>query len=166
MFTKYKKTERFKYFLPSSLFVFNWKHFIQVNLKREDLWTDACMLKIHPFKYIEVCSFLVYIFWLASLVCDKILTFSKPTLNFEINKVDVRMYLCHSITWFGELHDANKNMRARNGPAKLIARSTSSNFRPLARLRKTNSHELKWLEDKTLRLNTNTDGLKKNSFGS
>ena len=60
------------------------------------------------------------------------------------------MYLCHSVTWFGELHDANKNMRARNGPAKLRARSTSSNFRPLARLRKTNSHELKWLEDKTL----------------
>ena len=49
--------------------------FIQVNLKREDLWTEVCMLKIHPFKYIEVCSFLVYIFWLASHVCDKILTF-------------------------------------------------------------------------------------------
>ena len=75
VFAKYKKTERFKYFRPSSLFVFNWKDFIQVNLKREDLWTDACMLKINPFKCIEVCSFLVYIFWLASHVCDKILTF-------------------------------------------------------------------------------------------
>ena len=71
------------------------------------------------------------------------------------------MYLCHIVTWFGELHDANKNMRARNGPAKLRARSTSSNFRPLAKLRETNSRELKWLADKTLRLNTNTDGLKK-----
>ena len=161
MFTKYKKTDRFIYFLPSSLFVFNWKHFIQVNLKWEDLWTDACMLKIHTFKYIEVCSFLVCIFGLASHVCDKILTFSKPALNFEVNKVDVRMYLCHSVTWFGDLHDANKNMRARNGPAKLRARSTSSNFRPLARLREINSHELKWLEDKALRLNTNTDGLQK-----
>ena len=70
-----KKTERFKYFRPSSLFVFNWKHFIQVNLKREDLWTDACMLKINPFKCIDVGSFLVYIFWLASHVCGKILTF-------------------------------------------------------------------------------------------
>ena len=88
-----KKTERFKYFRPSSLFVFNWKHFIPVNLKQEDLWTDACMLKIHPFKYIEVWYFLVYIFWPASHVCDKILTFSKPTLNFEVNKVDVHMYL-------------------------------------------------------------------------
>ena len=74
------------------------------------------------------------------------------------------MYLCHSVTWFGELHDANKNMRARNGPSKLTARLTSSNFIPLARLRKTNSHELKWLEDKTLRLNTNTDGLKKKTL--
>ena len=52
-------------------------------------------------------------------------------------------------------------MRARNGPAKLRARSTSANFRPLARLREINSHELKWLEDQTLRLNTNTDGLTK-----
>ena len=71
------------------------------------------------------------------------------------------MYLCHIVTWLGELHDAIKNMRARNGPAKLRASSTSSNFRPLARLRETNSHELKWLEDKTLRLNSITDGLKK-----
>ena len=62
MFTKYKKTERFKYFHPSCLFVFNWKHFIQVNLKREDLWTEVCMLKIHPFKYIEVCKELLALF--------------------------------------------------------------------------------------------------------
>ena len=62
MFTKYKKTERFKYFRPSSLFVFNWKHFIQVNLKREDLWTEVCMLKIHSFKYIEVCKELFALF--------------------------------------------------------------------------------------------------------
>ena len=62
MFTKYKKTEGFKYFRPSSLFVFNWKHFIQVNLSREDLWTDACMLKIHSFKCIEVCKELFALF--------------------------------------------------------------------------------------------------------
>ena len=58
MFTKYKKTERFKYFRPTSLFVFNWKHFIQVNLKREDLWTDACMLRfIHSniLKFVRNC---------------------------------------------------------------------------------------------------------------
>ena len=92
------------------------------------------------------------------------LTFYKPALNFEINKVDVHMYLCHIVTWFGGLHDANKSMRARNGPSKLRERSTSSNFRPVARLRETSSHELKWLEDKTLRLNTNTDGLIKKTL--
>ena len=62
MFTKYKKTEHFKYFRPSSLFVFNWKHCIQVNLKREDLWTEVCMLKFHPFKHIEVCKELFALF--------------------------------------------------------------------------------------------------------
>ena len=62
MFTKYKKTERFKYFCPISLFVFNWKHFIQVNLKREDLWIEVCMLKVYPFKYIEVCKELFALF--------------------------------------------------------------------------------------------------------
>ena len=51
MFTKYIKTEGFKYFHPTSLFVFNWKHLIQVNVK-EDLW--KCMHdKFDPFKYIN-----------------------------------------------------------------------------------------------------------------
>ena len=45
-----KKTERFKYFRPTSLFVVNWKHFIQVTVNaKEDLW--KCMhAKIDPFK--------------------------------------------------------------------------------------------------------------------
>ena len=74
--------------------------------------------KIDPFKYIKVCKelfffFLVYLFWLASPVCDKILTFYKPALNFEINKVDVHMYLCHIVTWFGELHACREQRHAR-----------------------------------------------------
>ena len=79
------------------------------------------LAKIHPFKYIEVCKELFALFqfmffgWLVTFAIKYLL--SKPTLNFDINKVDVPMYLCPSITWFGELHDANKNIRARNGPA-------------------------------------------------
>ena len=47
-------------FRPTSLFVFNWKHFIQVNVKG-DLW--KCMhAKIDPFKYIKVCKELFALF--------------------------------------------------------------------------------------------------------
>ena len=47
-------------FRSTSLFVFNWKHLIQVNVK-EDLW-KCVHAKIDPFKYIKDCKELFALF--------------------------------------------------------------------------------------------------------
>ena len=53
--------------------------------------------KIVPFKYIKVCKELFALMSFCSIVTFAIKHLTFPTLNFEINKVDVYMYVCAQV---------------------------------------------------------------------